>query len=377
MESLSDKTIYIGSDHAGFEMKEFLRIFLHDHGYDVVDRGNIQFEAEDDYPDFGFSVGRAVSSDPGSLGIVLCGSGVGICISANKVRGIRAACTLGEGHAQSAKRDDDTNVLCIAARSVSLDEEKDVILAWLHTKFEENKRFVRRVRKIDRFERSEAVRTMKSFRDGKIIPAILEQKLDIVYKKLSLVEGLVDWIQLDIMDGEFVSERSFVLQEFDSKRFPFFYEAHLMVVDPFAYIEICRKGGIDRCIFHWESVRDIEKAISFCEMTAMNGMQVGVAINFETEIQEVINLAPYIDSILLMGVHPGRSGQGMLLGTIERIKKVRESFPRRVLISLDGGVSEENLKECIEAGAQRITMGSAIFKGDENIEKIIERLSGI
>ncbi len=374
MDSPSGRTIYIGSDHAGFEMKEALRVFLHDHGYEVKDCGNTKFEAEDDYPDFGFAVGRSVSKDSGSLGIVLCGSGVGMCISANKVRGIRAACALGEGHVQSGKRDDDTNVLCVAARSVSLEEEKHVILAWLCTGFEENKRFVRRVRKIDAFERSEAIRTMKSFGSRKIIPAILEKGLDAVYKKLSLVEGLADWVQLDIMDGKFVPEISFALQEFDGKRYPFFYEAHLMVVDPFEYIELCQKAGIDRCIFHWESVRDVEQARSFCETVVGHGMQVGVAINSETDIQKVVGLAPYIESVLLMGVHPGKSGQSMLPGVVDRIGEARKSFPKRVSIGLDGGITQENLKACIMAGAQRIAVGSVVFESNENIDELIERL---
>lgn len=363
MKQLHNKTIYLGADHAGFDMKESLRVFLYDRGYELRDCGNIKFEAQDDYPDFGIAVGRSVVRDPGSRGIIFCGSGVGMCFSANKVAGIRAACTLGEGHAQSGKRDDDTNILCIASRSVSFEEAKKCVLTWLETEFLEEERFIRRVEKVSRYERSETIRTMKNFSKTKIIPAILEERIDAVYEKLASVEGMTDWVQLDVMDGVFVSGRSFDIEKFDSKRIPFFYEAHLMVADLFRYGEICGKVGIDRVIFHWESIRNFEEAKEFCEDILQKGMQVGVAINPETNIEDVVDLSAYIDSVLLLGVHPGKSGQTMLPGTLERISEARKSFPYRVIIGIDGGVGEENFRECVSAGATRIVMGSAVFDG--------------
>lgn len=372
----SGKTIiYLGADHAGFEMKEMLRIFLYEEGYEIVDCGNTQFEAEDDYPDFGFAVGRAVASNLESLGVVFCGSGVGMCLSANKVAGIRAGCALGEGHAQSGKRDDDTNVLCIASRSVSVEDAKKIILAWLGTKFEKNERFVRRVEKVARFEQSESIRSVKRFSKTKIVPAILEVHIEDAYKKLSAMEGLMDWIQIDVMDGKFVSGVSFDMNIFDIQKFPFFYEVHLMVSDPVAFVEICERRGMDRIIFHWESVHDIEKARELCENISKRGMSVGVAINPETPIEELKGLSACIDSVLILGVHPGASGQIMLPGTIDRIAQARKFFPHRVSIGIDGGVTKENVTQCISAGADRIAAGSMLFEA-ENPALVIREITG-
>jgi ribulose-phosphate 3-epimerase len=358
--------IYLGADHAGFEMKEALRSFLHDHGYEVMDCGNTKFEAQDDYPDFGFAVGRSVAGDPGSRGIVFCGSGVGMCLSANKVAGVRAACTLGEGHAQSGKRDDDTNILCIASRSVSLEEVERIVLAWLETEFVEEERFVRRVQKVNRYERSEAIRTIKNFSQIKVIPAILEEEISAVYKKLALVEGTTDWVQIDVMDGKFVPGKSFDISALDTARYPFFYEAHLMTSDPLAYVERCARVGIDRVIFHWEAVKGVQEARELCTAIVQKGMSAGVAINPETDIQEIRDVVGYVDEVLILGVHPGKSGQEMLPGTIERIQSVRAICPARVAIGVDGGVTKDNRRACLSAGATRVVSGSMIFQ-EKNI----------
>lgn len=366
-------SIYLGADHAGFEMKEAVKEFLHGEGYEVKDCGNTKFDAGDDYPDFGFAVGRAVMSDAGSCGIVFCGSGVGMCLSANKVAGVRAACALGEGHAQSGKRDNDANVLCLASRSISFEEAKRIILVWLEVEFVEEERFMRRIGKIQRYERSEAIRTVKDFPKIKIIPAILEERLDRVYKKLALVEGVTDWVQVDIMDGKFVSEQSFDITLLETRKHPFFYEAHLMVADPLSYVEICARVGMNRVVFHWEAVRDTKKAQALCEAIAGKGMSVGVAIHPETESKEITDIVAYVDEVLVLGVHPGKSGQKMLSETRNRIIEARERFPQRVSIGVDGGITEENALECIEAGANRIVVGSALF-GNKDPVSVLQKM---
>ncbi len=87
--------IFIGADHRGFEYKKDLNVWLSGLGHTVVDCGNTMQDPNDDYPDFGFAVGDAVVNNPGSLGIVMCGSGGGICIAANKVKGVLSRITIG------------------------------------------------------------------------------------------------------------------------------------------------------------------------------------------------------------------------------------------------------------------------------------------
>lgn len=343
-------------------MKEMLREFLEEKKYTVVDCGNTVLEEGDDYSEFGILVGRAVANDPGSLGMALCGSGVGMSVSANKVAGVRAGYASDAEHAKMGKRDDDTNVLCLGTKKISADEVKEIALTWIETPFQkEEERFVRRVEVMKAFEKAEAIRTVKNFSKVKIVPAILETNIDAVYRKLSLVEGLADWVQLDIMDGAFVAEKSFDLNEFDKNRYGFFYEAHLMVSDPFSYLDTCERVGIDRVLFHWESMRNVERAKDFCRESVERGMRVGIALNPETAISEIIDLASHIDSILLMGVHPGKSGQDMLPNVMERIREVRSLFPLRVSLEIDGGVTEENFSDCLSVGVERVVMGSAIF----------------
>src|SRR5690606_20713762 len=103
--------VHLGSDHAGFELKQHLAGWLADHGYEVVDHGPTEYDPDDDYPVFCLRAARGVVADPGSLGIVLGGSGNGEQIAANKVAGVRAALAWNEETAALARQHNDANVL--------------------------------------------------------------------------------------------------------------------------------------------------------------------------------------------------------------------------------------------------------------------------
>jgi RpiB/LacA/LacB family sugar-phosphate isomerase len=146
--------IYIAADHNGYQMKNDLAKWLQAEGHTVIDMGPASFNKEDDYPDYGIEVARAVAKDPQQrFGILLCGSGVGMSVVADKVPGIRAAMIHDPDIAEAAQRDDDINVLALGAKYISTDNAKKVIQAWLKTPFAGAERFVRRINKIKQFEK--------------------------------------------------------------------------------------------------------------------------------------------------------------------------------------------------------------------------------
>ncbi len=141
--------IYIGADHRGFELKEKLKGFLREKGFEVVDKGNFVFDPHDDFPDFAQAVARAVRGEHGSFGIVICGSGVGVDIACNRFSGIRCCLGFDKDQVRSAREDDHCNILALAADFIDLDEAEEMIMVFLTTKEKQEERYLRRIKKID------------------------------------------------------------------------------------------------------------------------------------------------------------------------------------------------------------------------------------
>lgn len=144
--------IHIGSDHAGLELKAALVEYLKSKGHNVTDHGPYEFDAVDDYPDFCIPTAIATVSDPGSLGIVLGGSGNGEQIAANKVKGVRAALAWSIETAQLAKEHNNANVIGIGGRMHSIEECMRIIDAFIETPFSYDERHIRRINKITKYE---------------------------------------------------------------------------------------------------------------------------------------------------------------------------------------------------------------------------------
>lgn len=144
--------IYLSADHRGFEAKELILQFLESENYEFKDLGPYSLDPDDDYPDFAFLLGETVSNNPGSLGIIICGSGIGVCIAANKVKGIRAGYCESIKHAVKAKEDDDTNILVLDMFTFDLEKDKKIIKSWLETPFSYEERHKRRLGKIEKYE---------------------------------------------------------------------------------------------------------------------------------------------------------------------------------------------------------------------------------
>ena len=144
--------VYIGADHAGYELKNHLVSWLKDNGYEVVDCGPATYDAEDDYPPFVLRAAAGVAEDPGSLGVVIGGSGNGEQIAANKVRGIRAALAWNEDTARLAREHNDANVVSIGGRMHSLEESTRFVELFLTTPFSGAERHARRIAMLTDYE---------------------------------------------------------------------------------------------------------------------------------------------------------------------------------------------------------------------------------
>lgn len=160
--------IYIGADHRGFELKEFLKERLKTHNYDFEDIGAHQFDPNDDYPQIAFKVAQKVASPqqsalnqceariqgcPVHRGILICGSGIGVCFAANKVKGIRAGLGVNPEIIKAARKDDDINVLCLPSDFIESEEAWKIVEVFLNTEFIEKERFIRRIKEVEEFEK--------------------------------------------------------------------------------------------------------------------------------------------------------------------------------------------------------------------------------
>jgi len=146
----SGKKIAVGSDHAGFGMKEDLKAFLSELGYEVLDKGTHD-TASTDYPDYGEAVGLSVVSGESAFGVLVCSTGIGISIAANKVKGVRAALVHHAYEAMMSRHHNDANVLCLGANVVGPAIAREAVRAFLASEFEGG-RHQRRVDKMMQIE---------------------------------------------------------------------------------------------------------------------------------------------------------------------------------------------------------------------------------
>ena len=154
--------IGLASDHGGFELKETLKKFLTEKKYEIIDYGSTVYDPKDDYPDFSEKISKAIIKSEIERGILICGSGVGACIAANKFKGVRAAICHDTYSAHQGVEHDDMNILCLGARIVGYELAKDLVVAFLGAKFLNLERLERRLNKVIGFENNFAKRSGKS-----------------------------------------------------------------------------------------------------------------------------------------------------------------------------------------------------------------------
>ncbi|HOZ16606.1 MAG TPA: ribulose-phosphate 3-epimerase [Candidatus Portnoybacteria bacterium] len=202
-----------------------------------------------------------------------------------------------------------------------------------------------------------------------IIPTILVKTFEEVKERIRLVENYVDWVQLDIMDGVFVENLTWNnpedLKDFKTK---VKLEAHLMVKNPEKIIDSWLEV-VDRIIVHYESSEKIQEIIN---KVHKNGKQIGVALNPETSIEVAKPFLNDLDLILLMSVQPGKGGQEFELEILEKIRNLRNIWPGGN-IEVDGGVSDKNIKEIFNAGANLFCVGTYVYQSGD-IKQVINKL---
>lgn len=141
--------IFIGADHNGFELKQQVHAYLLEQGHEVVDKGDTRFDKGDDFPLYAARVANEVLADNDSRGILICGSGQGVCIAANRFKGIRASLAWNEETAFESRDDDDCNVLCLPASQIDFAETREIVDTWLKTPFSGAARYKRRNQQLD------------------------------------------------------------------------------------------------------------------------------------------------------------------------------------------------------------------------------------
>ena len=144
--------VAIAADHGGFVLKAGLIEWLKSQPYEISDLGAQVFDSTDDYPDFARALGTSISGKQAERGILICGSGVGACIAANKILGIRACLCHDHYSAHQGVEHDDMNVLCLGGRVLGIELAKELVEAFLKARFVDSGRFQRRVNKIDAIE---------------------------------------------------------------------------------------------------------------------------------------------------------------------------------------------------------------------------------
>ena len=144
--------VYLGADHRGFKLKEKIKKWLEEWGYEIKDMGASEFDLEDDYTLYAEKVGSIVGKEKGARGILLCGSGVGVDVTANKFDGVRASIGKTPEQIKAGRSDDNMNILVIAADYTKEDEAKKMVKTFLETKFEGKARQKRRLSDIEKIE---------------------------------------------------------------------------------------------------------------------------------------------------------------------------------------------------------------------------------
>ena len=212
-----------------------------------------------------------------------------------------------------------------------------------------------------------------------LAPSILAADFKELGKEIQTIEeNGAQYLHFDVMDGMFVPSISFGVPVLESIRpaTKLVCDAHLMVTEPIRYVEAFAKAGADLITVHLEACEDINATI---EKIRACGCKVGVSICPDTPVISVKNLLKRVDMILIMSVHPGFGGQAFIPESLDKIRELKAMIDAeglRVDIQVDGGIYTHNVEEVIEAGANVIVAGSAIFKGDtaNNTKEMLEIL---
>ena len=209
----------------------------------------------------------------------------------------------------------------------------------------------------------------------KLAPSILSADFADLKSALAQCEsGGAHWIHVDVMDNQFVPNLTIgppVVKSLRPKTNKFL-DVHMMVINPENLVESFAKSGADMITFHVEATNDVQSVIDLIKAT---GTQVGLSIKPSTKLEEIEPFYDQLDLILVMSVEPGFGGQGYIESSTERVMKIKarlkeQCLQDRVLIEVDGGIKLHNAKKVIDAGADVLVAGSAVFGTDDPVQTI-------
>jgi len=202
----------------------------------------------------------------------------------------------------------------------------------------------------------------------KVVPAILTNDLSQLREQLEMLEGKVSWVQIDIMDGEFVPTRSVRLSELQGITHSLNLEIHLMVKNPEVYFASCSEVGAKRVYFHLEGTQDPAKVLSAMKQY---DFQKGIAINPETAVKDAAPFFADIDALLLLSVVPGAQGHEFIPQVTEKVA-VAKALKEGLLVGMDGGISKDNIETAFEKGADYVVVGSSIWRAQDPLSAFNE-----
>ena|SRR3989338_941481 len=390
---MSKEVIPIGCDHPAFHLKEELKKYLIELGFEPLDLGTFSTERVD-YPVYALSVADKVSKGKYKRGIVLCKTGVGVSIVANKFPGIRAGLVTNVEVAELTKKHNNTNILALGAGFTSAEDAKKIVKTWLFTEPETTvTRHTKRVEQISTIEKhliegkhtektseliSSAVLNDTQGNNVKISASLMcANQMSLLDDVRKLIEAGIDLFHIDIIDGLFAQNISLSVDHVASLRLHTHLpiDVHLMVKNPRPYIPRLAEVGADVVIVHAES--DAENLSATLNEIKERGMKPGLAVEVDTPLERIYPFIDKVSLVMFMAVHTGFKGSQFIPSVLEKIRefnsyKQQKNLP--VSIMVDGSIGPRVLPHLYSAGARIFVGGtSGLFK-DGTFKQNIEQM---